>query len=344
MVTPDPPRLSIIVPVYNVEEYLPALFSSLRNQTRHWFECIVVDDGSTDESGPICDELSKSVPNCRVIHQRNGGRSAARNAGLLVSSGEYVTFLDGDDTLEHTAVEVFVKAADAVGAGVVPMFPFAICSNGIRKLLPPSSLVLDSWESALKALLNYSIAPGVCAKVYRRVDLEDIRFPTGCEFGEDLLFNAELILKHRVVFTAFQDNLYNYVQRSSSISHNSRDCSRYSKLTPLVESLISSYSATDRFIWDVRVFGIRNEFQACLQLKRPLPRDVWERIFPTLMQCKAAHVEFPPSIAPFCMAYSRAYWFGTLRFVAFLGTLAFHVFLTKVNHTVCLGRYHDVPN
>ena len=94
------PEISVIVPVYNVEEYLRPCIDSILEQTFTDFELILVDDGSPDRCGEICDEYEQIDKRIRVIHQENGGLSAARNAGLDVMSGEYVTFIDSDDLVD----------------------------------------------------------------------------------------------------------------------------------------------------------------------------------------------------------------------------------------------------
>lgn len=99
------PLVSVIVPIYNIAGRLPACLESLRAQTLTDFECILVDDGSTDESGAICDEFAASFPAARVVHKPNGGLSSARNAGLDVARGRYVAFLDADDELAPRTLE-----------------------------------------------------------------------------------------------------------------------------------------------------------------------------------------------------------------------------------------------
>ena len=94
------PKLSIIVPVYNVEQYLDKCIKSILNQTFKDFELILVDDGSIDNSGEICDEYAKKDSRVKVIHKKNGGLAAARNTGLIIARGDYVGFVDSDDWIE----------------------------------------------------------------------------------------------------------------------------------------------------------------------------------------------------------------------------------------------------
>ena len=102
------PLISVIVPVYNVEEYLPKCLESIINQTYKNLEIILVDDGSTDNSGIICEDYAEKDKRIKVVHQTNLGISAARNAGLDLCSGDYITFVDSDDYIECDEIEVLV--------------------------------------------------------------------------------------------------------------------------------------------------------------------------------------------------------------------------------------------
>ena len=113
------PLISVIVPVYNVEEYLPRCLDSIINQTYTNLEILLIDDGATDNSGKICDEYLDADERITVIHQKNGGLSAARNSGLDACEGDYVYFLDSDDFIESNALETLVGAAEKDGSDVV---------------------------------------------------------------------------------------------------------------------------------------------------------------------------------------------------------------------------------
>ena len=113
------PAVSVVIPVYNVEAYLRECVDSALNQTMEDLEIILVDDGATDSSGAICDEYAEKDPRIRVIHQENGGLSAARNRGLDAATGEYVYFLDSDDYILPHALEKLRKLAEKEGADVV---------------------------------------------------------------------------------------------------------------------------------------------------------------------------------------------------------------------------------
>ena len=102
--------ISVIVPIYNVEEYLPACIESILNQTYRDLEILLIDDGSTDNSGKICDEYAEKDKRCIVIHQQNKGLSGARNTGLDNAKGEYISFIDGDDYIHPQMLEILYEA------------------------------------------------------------------------------------------------------------------------------------------------------------------------------------------------------------------------------------------
>ena len=115
----DIPKISVIVPVYNVEQYLPRCIDSILNQTFTDFELLLIDDGSTDGSGAICDEYARKDSRIRVFHKENGGVSSARNLGLYNAKGKYIAFIDADDWVESRSLPAFVKALEKCESDVV---------------------------------------------------------------------------------------------------------------------------------------------------------------------------------------------------------------------------------
>ena len=105
------PKISVIVPVYKAEKFLSACIESILNQTYHDFEVILVDDGSPDSSGQICEEYAKKDSRIKVIHQKNAGVAASRNVGLDIAVGEYITFVDSDDYIQFQMYEKMLKCA-----------------------------------------------------------------------------------------------------------------------------------------------------------------------------------------------------------------------------------------
>lgn len=184
------PLISIIVPVYNIENYIERSLRSICNQTYQNLEIIVVDDGSTDQSGQIVDYIAAEDKRIVAIHKENGGVSTARNAGIERASGEYIGFVDGDDTLESDMFEVLIAnalkhQADISHCGYQMVFPdrvdYYYNSGELR--------VQDNYQGIYDLVKAEKIEPGVWNKLYKREVLENCRFDANIRINEDLLFN-----------------------------------------------------------------------------------------------------------------------------------------------------------
>ena len=181
------PKLSIIVPVYKVEQYLHKCIDSILSQTFTDFELILIDDGSPDRCGKICDEYAAKDDRIIVIHQKNQGVSAARNAGLDIARGEYIGFVDSDDWIEPIMYESMLldtyKEFDIVTVGAK-----SYEDNNVRVILAIDS-VFDQEEllSELIAQPN-RIGGGVVNKIFKKSILKNVRFPAGITMCEDRLF------------------------------------------------------------------------------------------------------------------------------------------------------------
>lgn len=189
----EPERVSVIVPVYNVKEYIREALESLLAQTYRNLEILVVDDGSTDGSGKICDEYARKDGRIRVIHQENRGLSSARNTALDVMTGDLVMFLDSDDAYYPEMISKLVEARKDEQADIA-MCRFADCRTMEKKepaaaskhISPSGSPGTYDRVKALRALAVGKINHSVWNKIYRRALWDDIRFPDGHVY-EDLL-------------------------------------------------------------------------------------------------------------------------------------------------------------
>lgn len=215
------PRLSVIVPVYNVERYLATCLDSIRNQSFRDIEIICVNDESSDRS-PTLLRMAAEVDNrVKVINRPNCGVSAARNAGLRAATGDYVVFVDSDDFLEHEALAVVVKAFEKSQADIVTfgatVLPQSAATRWLRRALSPRKITYDGFEPDL--LFKEATAPFIWHSAFSRDFLvrENLEFDERMRFGEDQLF----------CFTAFpaskrtsliRDKLYNYrIARPNSL-------------------------------------------------------------------------------------------------------------------------------
>lgn len=190
-------EVSIIVPVFQVEKYIAQCIESVLNQTFQDFELILIDDGSKDKSGMICDSYAAKDNRIHVIHTENKGAAAARNAGLERASGRFITFLDGNDFLAENMIErlheVIVHSEyEMVVCDFLNIFPdenknFAL---HLQEMEISGREVLAHW----KIQKNYGVWTVVWNKIYKRDILENLRFPEG-KYFEDEFFSDQLYLR-----------------------------------------------------------------------------------------------------------------------------------------------------
>lgn len=213
-------EISIIVPVYNVEKYLENCIESILNQTFKDFELILVDDGSTDNSGKICDIYEKKDSRIKVIHKNNGGLSSARNAGLDIACGKYVGFIDSDDSIHPRMYEILYD--------LIKKYESDISCCNYKKIY---DIFKDEYEnvnsleviemSNIEAIKNlYDKEIGVklviaCNKLYRKNLFDNIRYKVGRVHEDE--FMAHRILYNCKKITYVDNELYYYLQREGSI-------------------------------------------------------------------------------------------------------------------------------
>ena len=211
-------KISVIVPVYNVEAYLERCVESILHQTYTNFELILINDGSTDSSGQICDDLANQYENIKVYHIENAGVSNARNMGIQLATGSWVTFIDSDDFVTQDYLATLASAAEGLNVGFV-IAPLHHIKNGIVTDLPSHSEKTELWstEETMKELLmttRTSFFP--VAKLFKRDLLADEKFNTNYHLAEDALFLTELLLKTRCSCVFIDKPVYYYDHREGS--------------------------------------------------------------------------------------------------------------------------------
>lgn len=206
------PKISIIVPVYNVEKYIRRCLDSILAQTFTDWECICVDDGTPDNSGKICDEYAKKDSRVVVIHKENGGVSSARNAGLDVAKGEYVTFCDSDDWIEKETYETVIKVAEN---NCVDLVQFGILIEKDGKVIRKKS-----YKDGFVDDLSLSFEPSVCHKLFLRkiIYANNIRFPSGITLSEDRYFSFMCYLNASKIYN-LNECFYHYRCYGESSTH-----------------------------------------------------------------------------------------------------------------------------
>ena len=211
-------KISVIVPVYNVEAYLERCVESILQQTYAHFELILINDGSTDSSGQICDHLASQYENIKVYHIENAGVSNARNMGIQLATGSWVTFIDSDDFVTQDYLATLASAVEGLNVGFV-IAPLHHIKNGIVTDIPPHSGKTELWstEETMKELLmttRTSFFP--VAKLFKRDLLAYEKFNTNYHLAEDALFLTELLLKTRCSCVFIDKPVYYYDHREGS--------------------------------------------------------------------------------------------------------------------------------
>ena len=223
-------KISIIVPVYNVEKYIDKCLQSLTQQTHKNLEIMLIDDGSPDNSGKICDEWAKKDNRIKVIHKENGGVSSARNLGLEVVTGEYVAFVDPDDYVDLTMYEKMLKSATENNSDMVLCGFKYVFEDGSEKLLVETNLNKVNSGDFLKYYLTAhpytknnvvytdNIMGGVCRSLIKKEAIGETRFPI-LKIAEDFIFTLKLFQKN-INVSVVNEDLYCYLQRQTSAIHN----------------------------------------------------------------------------------------------------------------------------
>lgn len=221
--------ISVIVPVYNVEQYLDKCVESIVNQTYKDLEIILVDDGSPDNCPAMCDKWAKKDSRIKVIHKKNGGLSSARNAGLDIAEGDYITFVDSDDTIDlvmyDTMFNLFDKNVDMVMCG----------HQKIDVGTAPQKCIVDNVdavmleEDAIAEEIFGNLNNSSCNKIYRMSTLAKLRFQYGIFHGEDLIFNLQFIKNCKAVVKC-NYNFYHYYTRNGSITRSDFNSNKFKEI------------------------------------------------------------------------------------------------------------------
>lgn len=214
-------KISVIVPVYNVEAYIEKCVEKIENQTYKNFELILVDDGSSDNSGTLCDELSRKYSNISVYHQKNSGASAARNKGIDNAVGEFIVFCDSDDYIDNNMLQKLIETEH--------QYPDLTPLCGIRKisanketdclLKGDNFLIVDKSDFLVlqrAQLFNTPVNKLFCREILLQ---NGIRFNHSVSLGEDMLFNADYLMSCGRDYAVINTPLYFYnIDVSNSVS------------------------------------------------------------------------------------------------------------------------------
>ncbi|ETJ35881.1 Glycosyl transferase, group 2 family protein [human gut metagenome] len=203
-------EISIIVPIYNVEYYLDKCITSILNQTIKNFEVILVDDGSTDRCGEICDEYKRKDCRIRVIHKDNGGLSSARNFGLNIAIGKYIGFVDSDDYIEKNMFQELLKRGYEDDSDIVICdMKYDLDGEDVNDTNFQDFGVLTGEETLLKYFTNNYFKSHAQNKIYKRELFNDIRFPNNKLFEDVAIFYKLLYRSKKISFVDKKLYIYN---------------------------------------------------------------------------------------------------------------------------------------
>ena len=217
--------ISVIIPIYNAEKYLRECINSVLNQTYKNFELLLIDDGSTDGSGTICNEYANNDSRVKVVHKQNGGVSAARNSGLELAKGEYVAFVDSDDFVNENYLLSLYKKAIETNADLV-FCKFARYINGqvlnVNEDLPENLLADINDDKFADFVLNFFhsknyIFGSACRILYKKSALNSVRFNNDVKICEDLVFVLQVALNAKKI-TSINEFLYFYRLSGDSVT------------------------------------------------------------------------------------------------------------------------------
>ena len=250
-------KISIIVPIYNCELYLERCIESIVGQTYDNIEVLLIDDGSTDSSGKICDIFAKKDSRIKVYHKKNGGVSSARNFGIEKSTGDWISFVDSDDWVEKDfCYKMIDKLLDSE-------YNLAICAY---KRVYDSKVEFqnlnkfnDCFNSSefLNNVLNVQTGFGFChMKIYKRSLIDKIRFNEKLKVGEDALFNSNVSKKVNGIFV--NECLYNYYFNSSSLvrKYDINYVNKYNDAVAEMKKYIETIKKDDFLVYNYIVYHL----------------------------------------------------------------------------------------
>lgn len=258
--------ISVIVPIYNVIQYLPQCMESILAQSWQDMEIILVDDGSKDECPRLCDEYAAQDARIRVIHKPNGGLSDARNAGMRVAKGEWIYFIDSDDWMHPDALKQLYEFAIKNQCEVVQGNLYYAYKDHLLYRLPnkkeSNQYVFEREEAMRLLIINDRVKNFAWGKLYRADILRDLDFPVG-KYFEDSFWQHKVM--HRVKHYGIIDEpLYYYRQREDSISGTAS-----SRLKDLVEG------------YDERLAFIQEHYPQFVPLMKKMCQKVHDQVYPS---------------------------------------------------------------
>lgn len=286
--------ITVVVPVYNIENYIGKCIESILNQTYKKLEILIINDGSTDNSKTICEKYKDD--RLQIITKKNGGLSDARNFGLKKAKGKYILFIDGDDFIEPNMIEVLYENLIKTDSDISACsFKYYYEDGSVLDYYShndENSIVEMNQEEALKNIVNNNIAFKQCAwnKLYKIELFTDIEYPFG-KIYEDMGTTYKLILKSKkIVYT--HKNLYYYVQRGNSITKtfnfNEKELHRIEMANDFVDNTIDVYPTLKKDLMKFKIMqyiAVSNVMIRCNKIDNILIKETKKMIKENLSIC-----------------------------------------------------------
>ena len=277
------PMVSVVIPVFNVQEYISQCLNSIISQTYKDIEIIVVDDGSTDNSLSICMEYKQKNNNIIVIHQDNKGLSKARNRGIAEAKGDYITFVDSDDYVSDIFVEMLVETITKTNTRIAT-------TKSYVSFIDDKDVIFDKKDSAvdrvtifekndfIKMMMLEKICTGAPFKIYDRSIFEKYQFPDG--YYEDLAIMYRLCSDQEAI-SVLDMKLYAYRIRDNSIIRN-KNIENKKAIIPITDEMVGCFEGCSKDVLNaVKARSLMTIFSVFLQAPRSqtlLRRELWKRI------------------------------------------------------------------
>ena len=314
------PCFTIIIPVYNVGEYLKPCLESIRCQAGNW-ECLLIDDGSTDGSGELCDLIAQEDSRFRVWHQENAGVSSARNRGLDMACGEWVWFVDADDVIHPDALRCLSDITNGTTADFI-YFDY-LCGESITFA-----------ETSVSAEIHLEIKTANIPEmsqwryVFRRMIAKTTRFENYI-VGEDLLFSAKLSAEAAQI-AYLPVPLYGYVKRNTSVMHShgfqkTRDSILWQRQILEFYSSCDLYKQLEKSRWNKFFFGTAYEVTAHFKCDRSPLVKIW---FDEITDCNACAPVFISFLRKLCLL--TAFLPGAKKLMVYCNALVFWFYVAVI--------------
>lgn len=250
-------KVSIIIPIYNTEKYLKACLDSVKNQTHQNLEIILVDDGSTDDSGKIADTFAKSDQRVKVIHQKNAGQSAARNRGLKIATGDFISFIDSDDRVDQTFIEkLLAPYQDADTSITVCGRHYEMLRQQYRKTTYISYLRPRKKHESKKAYILYLLTVdgrmySAIDKIFRANIAKKLEFNESINFSEDTNYVLDYLSKAKgeIHFVREPLYIYNFGTEGSTIRKSSIIWSNWQAAYQNLKSWLGPHPSLQERFW-----------------------------------------------------------------------------------------------